>query len=336
MKNRLNAIITHIAEFGVNKTFIIFICSLFSEVFFSQEKPQVYIELIKRAENLYSSNKFCESSEEYSKAFAFLKAGYPVDRYNAACSYALCNKPDSSFLNLFKLVDKARFSNVYQLLTESDFVNLHSDNRWSSVISKAKLNRYDELKMYNVNLIQIIDSLIIEDQKYRSLIRHYDNTHSKENSNELERNLIARKMKLTDSLNYFELVKIIEKFGYPNFDLVGEESSNNFWALVQHQDRHISFQDSVLKLLKKEVDNNKASKSNYAYLVDRLLVNKNKKQIYGTQVRLNRKGDTYEPEPVKDKKNLNKRRAEMGLTPIEEYIKKMNTKFFGTLQKKSR
>ncbi len=164
---------------------------------------------------------------------------------------------------------------------------------------------------------------------------YYENSHTKENYNEAERYVITKNMVKTDSLNYFVVAEIIKKYGYPNFDLVGEETSNNFWALIQHQDRHINFQDSVVELLKKEVDNNKASKSNYAYLVDRLLVNKKKKQIYGTQMQLNKKGNSYEPKPVRDKKNLNKRRSEMGLVTEEEYIKIMNSRFFGTLQKKS-
>ncbi len=299
----------------------------------SQSKPKEYTDFIKNAETLYKSQKYCESANEYSKAFNFLKAGYPDDRYNAACSYALCGSLDSSFVNLLKIVYKGKFSNVYELSTEIDFLSLHTDKRWNEVISQAKLNRYSELKNYNLELIKNIDSLIIEDQKWRNRGSNYDNTHTKETYNEAERFIITRNMFKTDSLNYFILVQIIRKYGYPNFDLVGEESSNNFWALVQHQDKHINFQDSVVKLLKKEVDANKASKNNYAYLIDRLLVNKKKKQIYGTQMRINKKRNSYEPEPVKDKKNLNKRRAEMGLITEEEYIKMMNTKYFGSLKK---
>jgi hypothetical protein len=301
----------------------------------SQNIPKEYLDMVKNAEFMYKSKKYCESSDEYSKAFAFLKAGYPDDRYNAACSFALCGKKDSAFSNLKKIVYKGKFSNVYRLLTEKDFSSLQDDAKWTEIISQTKLNRYAELGKFNIELIKIIDSLIIEDQKWRNLGSQYENSHTKENYNEAERYFITKNMVKTDSLNYFVVAKIIKKYGYPNFDLVGEETSNNFWALIQHQDKHINFQDSVVELLKKEVDNNKASKSNYAYLVDRLLVNKKKKQIYGTQMRLNKKGNSYEPEPVRDKKNLNKRRSEMGLVTEEEYIKIMNSKFFGTLQKKS-
>jgi len=322
-------------EFGKTKCVFIFLLIMSFTSLFSQDIPKEYLDFVKNAEFMYKTKKFCESSEEYSKAFAFLKAGYPNDRYNAACSFALCGKKDSALSNLKKIVFRGKFSNVYRLLTEKDFSSLQNEEKWSEIISQAKLNRYSELKEFNIELIKIIDSLIIEDQKWRNIGSYYDNSHTKENYNEFERYLITKNMVKTDSLNYFVVAQIIKKYGYPNYDLVGEETSNNFWALIQHQDKHIYFQDSVVVLLKKEVDKNKASKSNYAYLVDRLLVNKNRKQIYGTQMRLNRKKNSYEPEPVKDKKNLNKRRAQIGLVTEEEYIKIMNTKFFGTLQKKS-
>jgi hypothetical protein len=313
---------------------IFFIISLnFNINTYSQNIPEEYLDIIKQAEFMYKSKKFCESGAEYNKAFKVLKGGYPDDRFNAARSYAKCGTIDSSFVNLKKLVYKGKFSDLFKLSNEMDFIELYKDFRWNEIVTQTKLNRYEGLKTYNLGLIKKIDSIIIEDQKWRKRGTYYDNTHDVRSFDEIERFKITRNISVTDSLNYFVLLKIINEHGYPNYDLVGEETSNNFWALVQHQDKHIKFQDSILILLKKEVDRNKASKSNYAYLVDRVLVNKNKKQIYGTQMRINRKTNSYEPHPVKNRKNLNKRRATMGLISEQEYIKTMNSKYFGSLQK---
>ncbi|MCY7356171.1 MAG: hypothetical protein LH609_01635 [Rudanella sp.] len=49
---------------------------------------------------------------------------------------------------------------------------------------------------------------------------------------------------------------------------------------------------------------------------------------------LNADQTSYMPKPVEDPDNLNKRRAEMGLPAIEEYVNIMNTRFCGSLKNK--
>lgn len=54
-------------------------------------------------------------------------------------------------------------------------------------------------------------------------------------------------VRITDSLNYFDLKRIFDKYGYPGFNLVREDGSYNYWLLVQHQDKHPHFQIKVLE-----------------------------------------------------------------------------------------
>lgn len=144
---------------------------------------------------------------------------------------------------------------------------------------------------------------------------------------------ILQNIRKTDSLSYFYLKRIVNEIGYPNYDEVGIESSHNFWLLTQHQDSHFQFQDSVLILMKVDVNKGKASAENYAYLLDRVKVNTGQLQVYGTQMELNSTHSSYQPKAVEDKKNLNTRRKSMGLTTIEEYIQLMNEVYHGNLKK---
>ena len=123
------------------------------------------------------------------------------------------------------------------------------------------------------------------------------------------------------------LEKIFNEFGYPGYDLVGSEGSNNFWLMVQHSDRDIDFQSRVLEKLEIEVENKNADGSNYGLLTDRVKINKGEKQIYGTQVTYNAQGQAY-PKPLLDSVNVNKRRAEVGLDPLEEYLNMMTLMHF--------
>ena len=170
-----------------------------------------------------------------------------------------------------------------------------------------------------------------EDQKWRNYMTRFKNGELQ--SDTISRETISRNISLTDSLNYFLLKGIIDKYGFPNYDIVGQEGSNNFWLLVQHQDRNPTFQDSVLVKMKIQVDANKASIRNYAYLVDRVKVNTGQKQVYGTQMKLNSEQSSYIPKSVIDPDKLNERRASVGLGTIESYIEIMNTRYFGSLKK---
>ena len=124
-------------------------------------------------------------------------------------------------------------------------------------------------------LIKKIDTMFSEDQFWRKEYMKIDK-HEKSDYNETT---IEAKWKTSDSINEIKAKVIINLYGYPGYDRVGQ-TSDNFWAIVQHCDDDIPFQEHVLALMKTEIAKNNASKSNYAYLVDRVLVNKHQKQIY--------------------------------------------------------
>ena len=117
------------------------------------------------------------------------------------------------------------------------------------------------------------------------------------------------------------LKKIVRKHGFPSFELVGREASDNFFTMVQHSDSDIEFQKSFLKKAKTFVKKKQFNARNFAYLTDRVNLNSGKPQIYGTQVTYDAGGQAI-PKNLKDAKNVNQKRASVGLEPIEDYLKK--------------
>jgi hypothetical protein len=97
--------------------------------------------------------------------------------------------------------------------------------------------------------------------------------------------------------------------------------------LVQHADKHPDFQDSVLVRMKIEADKGNSSITDYAYLLDRVLINTGQKQVYGTQMTLNSSKTSYECKPVIGPEKLNERRRQVGLSTIEVYIQIMNDNY---------
>ncbi len=125
-----------------------------------------------------------------------------------------------------------------------------------------------------------------------------------------------------------KLKKFFNKYGYLGFDLVGKEGSYNFWLMVQHCDDNPKFQMRVLEKMKLELKKNNANPQNYGYLLDRVRINTGKPQIYGTQVEYNWKTCQAYPKSLKDSVNVNKRRKEIGLSRLEEYLNEMSKMHF--------
>jgi hypothetical protein len=181
----------------------------------------------------------------------------------------------------------------------------------------------------NIQLQSRIYEIYKSDQECREKLRDFHNNEL--DTNEYNLSGIEFEIRKTDSLNYFELKDIVDEYGYPGFDIVGEDYSNSFWNIIQHQDNNLGFQKEVLKKMKIECNRNNASKLYYAYLIDRVKVNSGEMQIYGTQMQLNLDSTSYEPKPIIELEKLDKRRMEVGLKPISEYITTMNTRYAGTL-----
>ena|SRR3990167_4682954 len=138
------------------------------------------------------------------------------------------------------------------------------------------------------------------------------------NSGPLASEEAAKLIEAVDKENLPRLKAIVDQFGWPGFQLVGEEGSDKMWLLVQHCDKDLEFQKVCLQLLKEAVAKEDATKRHLAYLTDRVLVNEGFAQLYGTQVQLI-DGQAL-ARPIDNPEQLDKRRAEMRLEPFADYL----------------
>lgn len=126
-------------------------------------------------------------------------------------------------------------------------------------------------------------------------------------------------MRRKDSLNLPEVIQILDQYGYPGKKLVGEEQSITAWLVIQHS--NLATQEKYLPLIRQAADAGELPKSNWALLDDRIRVFKGQKQLYGSQVRNGPDGKPDGFHPIEDEPNVNKRRASVGLPPLEEYAR---------------
>ncbi len=114
---------------------------------------------------------------------------------------------------------------------------------------------------------------------------------------------------------------IIAAFGWPDIAMVGLAGAEAAWLIAQHSDHNPKFQRRCLALIKRNIRRETSSRYQYAYLLDRILVNSGAKhQRFGTQ--LGQRSGGYMPNPPTRLRGarLDKLRESFGLPPLSEYI----------------
>jgi hypothetical protein len=135
----------------------------------------------------------------------------------------------------------------------------------------------------------------------------------------LEDAAVIKRVQELDRKHTARLKEIVDKYGWPGRSLVGKDGAHDAWLLIQHADHDRTFQKRCLPLIEAAAQKEEASKQDWAYLADRVLVGEGKKQRFGTQF-MQQNGE-YVPQPIEDEANVDKRRADVGLPPLAEYKK---------------
>ncbi len=123
-----------------------------------------------------------------------------------------------------------------------------------------------------------------------------------------------------DSINQMEVIQILEKYGWLSQDFVGKKASAAIFLVIQHAD--LSIQEKYLPVMRQAVKNGAARIEDLALLEDRVLMRQGKRQIYGSQVVKDSKGN-WIVHPIEDPVNVDKRRLAIGLLPIADYLMRM-------------
>ena len=179
------------------------------------------------------------------------------------------------------------------------------DNSGDQPAAPVSLAAFPE---FNPALAEQLQAMVDADQKARNLwSEDFSNVEASERVGDVDRR------------NTAAMKDIIARHGWPTMSLVGPDGATNAWLLVQHADQDRAFQKRCLALMTAAAAHGEASLGDLAYLTDRVRLAEGKKQLYGTQIRIP-KGEAPRPAPVADPDNLNARRAQMGLSTIEDYL----------------
>jgi hypothetical protein len=135
---------------------------------------------------------------------------------------------------------------------------------------------------------------------------------------------LVEEMQRVDRQNAKRLSEIADRHSWPSKSLVGEDGAHAAWLIVQHA---VHDRDLMKRCLAKirELSRSEVSPSDVAYLTDRVELFERGKQVYGTQLRIEKDGVVVEP--IGDPANVDERRAAMGLGPLTEYVALVKRQF---------
>jgi hypothetical protein len=137
---------------------------------------------------------------------------------------------------------------------------------------------------------------------------------------------LAAPMAVIDAGSTARMKEIVRKYGWPGPELVGRDGADSAFLLLQHSPE-LAFQQAMLPLVRRSFERGDLSASNYALLVDRVLVREGKPQKYGMSVN-HWDGKEPIPDPIEDEVNVDQRRTKIGLPPLHEYFEFIKRLYF--------
>lgn len=121
------------------------------------------------------------------------------------------------------------------------------------------------------------------------------------------------------TINEKKVLHILDTYGWPTKAMAGENGNWTICNVLQHSSNDVRVK--YLPMMEQAVKDKILEPRFYVRAVDRIATDNNELQIYGGQVKYYPETKSFNLWPIKDPANVNKRRAEMGMNSIEEFLK---------------
>jgi hypothetical protein len=128
-----------------------------------------------------------------------------------------------------------------------------------------------------------------------------------------------------DRENLVKVISLIENCGMPTLENVNKKELLAIWLVFQHADNY--HRKKYLPQLKKSAENGDLRKSEMALMEDRILMDDRKPQIYGSQITDNEERNGWMLYDLENPESVDRRRADVGLEPLNEYVKQWDIEF---------
>ena len=168
----------------------------------------------------------------------------------------------------------------------------------------------------DLNLIARLDTIWRTEQEPIRLRDSLGKVYGYESEEFNKQNEIYHK---NHEINEKKIIAILTEYGWPGKEVIGENGNLTICNVLQH-----SGNDTRLKyipMMREAVKMGKLEPRFLARAEDRLATDRGDLQIYGGQIKYYPETKTFDVWPIIDPENVDKRREEIGLEPIAEFLK---------------
>lgn len=275
-------------------------------------------ELIKQADSLKSQGLLVPALIKYGESFA--KSPSEESAYQIASTTALLwttQMRDTSFYFLSYVLQN---DSTLDVLYDPQFLSLIDDPRWKN-IEDAQIRKYEAKNepIKNASFARDLFRMIIKDQGFM-YAGNIERRKYMQNGGYFSTPAIFPILAMEEKNmkeNEERLLELLDKYGWPSASEVTEYAAAGAALIINHT--NYETRAKYFPLLEKAFKQGEAQPLRYAKMRDRLLVEEGKDQLYGTQWKF--EDSERVPHPIEQPEYVDKRRAEIGLGPLKDYLK---------------
>ncbi len=276
---------------------------------------------ISKADSLVNEGDIKGAIAEYKK-MNLMNPGDATIAYNYACVLSRGSQADSAFSYLNLAVKSNPSAGP---LIDPNFVALREDKRWSdfenNLILMINKNNGDAIK--DIEYAKSLWKLLCMD---RYCFYEVGIAVRKLGPGSPVVAALRRLQTMINDNNLKELESLLSQKGWPRRSEVGPEASGAAFFVLQHS--NAVAQQKYISMFEKSCRDNEASWQQYALMFDRMRMNQNKPQRYGTHTYLDPKaGPVNELYPLEDETKTDEWRKEIGLEPLKDYLARTGIKY---------
>lgn len=283
--------------------------------------PVTASDQVSKADSLLLAGNIKFAIAEYRKLYNQNRNDRRII-YNYACALSLAGQADSALVYLYKTMN---IEPSVSILTDPDLLAVRESKSWEGFENEliSAVNKKTGNSIKDVNYAKSLWKLLCLEE---SLFYEVGIAVRNLGPDSPVVTALRRLQSWQNTKNLAELEALLDSKGWPKISQVGSLAASAAFYVLQHS--NAGAQEKYIGMFGAACRNNEGNWQQYALMFDRMRMNQNKPQKYGTHHYLDPSaGNTNELYPLEDEVRVDEWRREIGLEPLQQYLKRMNIRY---------
>lgn len=276
-----------------------------------------YNRWVGKADSCYYMGNYFEADYYFDKALQLHDCIQGSELYNAACVASLNGKADKAVRLLEQRMKMYPDWYMQDLNADRDFDGIRQTAAWKAFAEKTNDRRTGREKHYDKPLMEELMEIGRLDQQWRGEYLQALNQQPKDTA---KADSIARLIVHADSVNLRKVCHILDTRSFVGKSVVGN-ACNSLWMVIQHST--VEYQRKYIPMFRAAASRGDLSKESVALMEDRINCFEGRPQRYGSQITTDKDGRRH-VYTLEDPAKVDEWRKEMGMQPLDVYLKRMN------------